>query len=100
MGAEVVAAACKYLVAVGLMANVPYYFVVRRVINVVQRHCQLHGSEARSQMAGIDRQFIKDVLSQFVAHLRQLVHCQFAQIFRSINVAQKAQSVVFHNLII
>ena len=68
--------------AVSLVAYVPYDTVVGGVIDVVQGNGDLGHAEARCQVPGIDRQFFNDVAPQFVAYLRQLLHLEFAQVFR------------------
>ena len=60
VGGEAVAASCQYLVAVGLMAHVPYNSILGGVEDIVQCHCYLGHAQARGQMARIDRQFIDD----------------------------------------
>ena len=47
-------------------------------------------------MSGIYRQFIDDILSEFVAHLRQLFYVQFPQVVGSIYFAQEAKFFFFH----
>jgi hypothetical protein len=39
-------------------------------------------------MAGVDRQLLYDVLSQFVTDLWQLVDTQFSQVVRIVDAAQ------------
>ena len=52
---------------VGLMPHVPHDAVLWRIVHIVQRHSDLRHAEARSQMAGIDRHLLHDILAQFLA---------------------------------
>ena len=90
VGAERLFAPCQYLVAVGLVAHVPYYSVFGGVVNIVQCHGKLYCSEARGEVAGIYGQLVEYVFPQFVTDLRQPVGRQLAQVFGVLNVAQKA----------
>ena len=95
VGAEQLAAARQYLVAVGLVAHVPHYSVFRRVEHVVQRHRQLHGAQARRQVPRVHRQLVDDVLAQLLAQLRQLLHLQAAQVARQFYPVQQSELLFF-----
>ncbi len=93
LAAERLAAPRDDLVGVGLVADVPYDAVVGRVVDVVQRCGQLHGSEARGQMARVDRAFVDDVAAQFVAVTAQLLRPELFELLRRIDPFE--QSVIF-----
>ena len=76
--AELLSPARQYLVAVCLMAHVPYDAVFRRVVDIVQRNGDLCHAETRRQMTGIHRHLLNDVLAQFLAKQGQFVHRQLA----------------------
>ena len=78
--AELFPPSCQDLVAIGLMAYVPHDSVFRRVEHIMQGYSNLHDTEARGQMAGIDRHFLHDVFSQLFAKHGQIVNRQLAQI--------------------
>ena len=81
-GPEGLAAPRDDLVGVGLVADVPDDLVLRGVENVMQGRGQLHGPEARSQVARIDRTFVDDVTPQLVAVGGQLLRREFFQLPR------------------
>jgi hypothetical protein len=60
------------------MAHVPYDAVFGGVIDIVKGNGNLGNTETRRQMTGIDRYLLDNVLSQFIAHLGELVYLQFA----------------------
>ena len=70
VGGELLFASGEYLVAVGLVADVPHQAVVGCVVDIMQCHGQFHNTQAGGEMSGIARDFVDDVLSQFTAHLR------------------------------
>ena len=78
------------------MAHIPHYAVVRRVEDVVQSHGELHHSERRGEVSGVDRQFVYDVLAQFPAQFGQLLHAEVSQVFRISYAAEEPQLVLVH----
>ena len=84
--AELVTTPRQNLMSVCLVPHVPHNAVVRRVEHIMQRHRQLHHTQARSQMTRIHRQLLNDVTPQFIAHGRQFLHLQLAQVNRIINL--------------
>ena len=82
LGPERLAAPRDDLVGVGLVADVPDDLVLGRVIDIVQRGGQLHGAEARGQMARIDRALVDDIPPQLVAIAAQLLRRELFQIAR------------------
>ena len=79
---------CQNFMSVGLVPDVPYDAVVRRVEHIVKSHCELHHAEARCQMSGVHRYLFDDVVAQFVAQQRQLVNAQFAQVGRPFDAVE------------
>ena len=66
-GVELVAPAGEHLVRIGLVADVPHQPVARRLEDVVQRHRELDGAEARGEMSAARG----DAPDQVVAQLRR-----------------------------
>ena len=62
-GRERVASACQYLVRIGLMAHIPHQSVFGRVVHIVQGHDDLDGTQARSEVSGVDAHLFDDELS-------------------------------------
>ena len=62
-GWERVASACQYLVRIGLMAHIPHQSVFGRIVHIVQRHDDLDGAQARSEVSGVDAHLFDDELS-------------------------------------
>ena len=82
LGPERLAAPGDDLVGIGLVADIPDDFVLRGLENVMQCRGQLHSPEARSQVTRVDRTFVDDVASQFVAVETQLLRREFFQLPR------------------
>ena len=95
VGTELVAPAGKDLMPIGLMADVPHQAVVGRVVDIMQRHCQLYDTQSGSQMSRIDRCLFYDVLPQGIAHLRQLFHLQSAQVGRTVDALEYVFFLLF-----
>ena len=89
IGVERVAAPGENFVPVGLVSHVPNDAIVGGGKHVVQRHRQFDGAEAGGQVAGILRQFVEDVGTQFAAELRQLPKAQFAQVRRAVDAGEE-----------
>jgi hypothetical protein len=85
IGYKSVFSACQYLVSVSLMAYIPNYLVIGRIIDIVERNRQLNNTEACSEMAGIGAYFVNDKLPEFIADPDQIQLIQFPEIFRSVN---------------
>ena len=98
VGAELLAAPGQNLMSVGLMPYIPHDAVVRSIVHIVQSHSQFHGTQARCQVAGIDRQLVHDVTPEFFTDLRQLVDLQLAQIVGILNMVQQPE--IFLRLLI
>lgn len=71
---------------VSLMAYVPNDSVFRGIINVMEGHRNLYHAKARCQMTGVYGYLLYDILTEFLANLGQIVHLQFAQILRILNL--------------
>ena len=99
VGAELLAAPGQNLMSVGLMPYIPHDAVVRSIVHIVQSHSQFHGTQARCQVAGIDRQLVHDVAPEFFTNLRQLVDLQLSQVIGIFYVGQQSE-VAFHLLLL
>ena len=55
VGAEIITATSQYFVSVSLMTYVPYYSVIRRVIDIMQGDSQFDDAQTRRKMPRIDR---------------------------------------------
>src|SRR5690606_17747539 len=60
-------------ISVGLVPDVPHDPVDGRVVEVVQRDRQLHGPEARGQVAAGDRAYAHDLAAQLLRDAAELV---------------------------
>ena len=74
---------------ISLMPHVPDDTVIRRVEDVVKRHCQLHHAKTRGEMSRVHRHLFYDVLPQFLAYLGQLLNTQFPQVRWIVDAAQE-----------
>ena len=74
VGLELFPSSGENLMAVSLMAYIPYDAVFRGVEDIVQSHRNLHHTQAGSQMTGVHRKLLHDVLAQFIAELWQFIH--------------------------
>jgi hypothetical protein len=86
---EAVAASGEQLVGVALVTDVEDEPVARRVEHVVQRGDELHGAEARGQVAARARDALDDRLTQLAGHLRDLLPGQRAQVCRRCDAVQQ-----------
>ncbi len=66
--------------AIRLMADIPYDAVFRCIKNIMEGYSEFYYSETRGEMPRIYRQFIDNILSQFVAKLWQLVYRKPTQV--------------------
>ena len=78
----------QYLVSVSLVSDVPDNPVVRGVENIVQGNGQFNRSETGTQVSGIFRKYIYNVLTQLCTYLAQFFGRQLTQILRIINDVQ------------
>ena len=97
VGAEGVSPTRQDLVAVGLMAHIPYDTVIGRVKDIVQCHGDLHHAKTGSEMSGVDRHFVDNILSELAAYLRQLVDAEFPQVGRIFDLTKKSVFVLIHS---
>ena len=88
-GVEGVAPAREQLVAVGLMAHVPYDAVVGGIEHIVERHRYLDGSHRRGEMTRMDSQLLDEKPAYLVAHRRQLRRRQPPQIGRAVDLFEQ-----------
>ena len=76
-GGKLIATSGNNLVAIRLVAHIPYQFIVGGIENIVQRQRQLHRAEARSQMTRVLRKRIDNIMPQLYGQLFQIVHREF-----------------------
>ena len=81
-GADAVPAARQNLVRVGLMADVPYEFVVWRVKDVMKSHRQFDYTEAGAQVTAGYRNGINGLGPQFIGNLLKVPRIDMAEIGR------------------
>ncbi len=74
-----VASTGQYFMGVGLVANIPYQTVMGRVVDIMQGNGQLDGSQASTEMAAAFPNTVKQVGTQFICELGQLLRFQFAE---------------------
>ena len=67
------------------MADIEYYFVCRRIKNIMESHSSFNYSKIRPDMASLCRQFLKKCRTQFFAYKSQVVNIQFLDICRRMN---------------
>ena len=94
-GANLVATAGQNFVRVGLMADVPDKLVERRVIDVVQRHGELHRAKPGGEVSAGTAHAVEQVTTQLVAQLRQALFWQQTQFLSGID---QRQGRVFGNI--
>ena len=82
------------LVPVGLVANIPYQTIFRRVEHIVQRDGDLDRAEVRRKVTSSRGHRVNDVFAQFFGKCRKIASIQSAQICRVINLVE--QRVFIH----
>ena len=80
-----VPASCENFVCISLVADIPYKLIIRRVENVMNGNSQFNGPQAGTQMAGVMRNHINNVLPNLAAQYWKIIILQLAQIFRRID---------------
>ena len=88
-GADALAPASNNLVRIGLMADVPHQFVVRRVEHIMESDGQLDHAKAGTEVAPGHRNGVNHFLAEFIRQLPQLPGFQPAQIGRNIDLVEK-----------
>jgi len=83
------AAAGDDLVRIGLMADIPDQFVVRRVEHIMDRDRQLDDAQAGAQMATGHRDGRNHFLPELVGKLRQLILAKRSDVSRILNPIQQ-----------
>src|SRR5580658_1232619 len=94
---ELVPAPGEDLMPVGLMSDVPYQLVIRRVENVMQCHCQLYHAQTGRKMPAMDAHRINNKLPELVAELLQLLPAQFLEVGRGIDGMEQGARGDFHS---
>lgn len=92
-GVKTVAPACEKLVSVGLVADVPYDAVDRRIENIVERDGQFYDSQVGSQVAAVRRDSAYDRIPDLVCQLLQLRQGQLPQLGRLVDLGKKVLAV-------
>ena len=82
------------------MAHIPHQSVFGRIVHIVQRHDDLDGTQARSEVSGMDAHLFNDELSKCLADIRQLLDGQFPEISRTIDPVQYVLIFLFQNYIL
>ena len=77
---KLVAAAGKYLMRIGLVADVPDKPVGGRVENIMHRHRQLHRAETRPGMPADARARLDNKAADLVGHFLQVFDPQLAKV--------------------
>ena len=77
------------LVAVGLVTDIPYQAVVRRVEHVMQCDGEFNRAEIRRQMAAGLADRLHQIVAQFLGHARQLAALKQTQFGRRCNGFQQ-----------
>ena len=88
-GADALAPASNNLVRIGLMADVPHQFVVRRVEHIMESDGQLDHAKAGTEVAPGHRNGVNHFLAEFIRQLPQLPGFQPAQIGRNVDLVEK-----------
>lgn len=95
---ELIAPPGQDFMSIGLMTNVPDDTVFRSIKHIMKGYRQFYHAQARSQMAGINRQFLHNILTQLIAQLRQLVDTEFSEVFRKVYATKQFKLFsFFHN---
>ena len=68
------------LVGIGLVAHIPDDVVGGEVEDVVESHGELHGTEARGEVAGVDGTALHDIAPEFGTVVGQLLHRQLLEV--------------------
>ena len=87
-GLEGFAAAGQYFVGIGLMPHIPDEFVVGCVEDIVEGYSELDGAEARGQVAGMGREGVNDICTQFVGNALQFVRIELFEVGGTVDVAK------------
>ena len=93
---ELFPTAGEYLVGIGLMADVPDHLVVRRVIDVMERYGEFHGSETRCEVSRIHAEFRYHEVSEFCSERFQFGDGESAQVFRRVYVVEVFIARLYH----
>ena len=94
-GANFIAATGQNFVWIGLVTDVPDKLVERRVIDIVQRHGELHRAKPGGEVSAGTAHAVEQVTTQLVTQLRQALFWQQAQFLSGID---QRQGRVFGNI--
>ena len=72
------------LMCIGLVSHIPHKFILRSIIHIVYRYGKFHNTKTRSQVSGILRALLDDILSQLLTITGQLLHRQSFQVGRRV----------------
>jgi hypothetical protein len=62
VGGKIIPASGEYFMTISLVAYVPYQLIVRSIEYIVQRYGQFNDTQASSEMASMDADYVNDVL--------------------------------------
>ena len=88
---ELIAPPRQDLVPVGLMSNVPDQLVFRSIEDIVQRHRELDGTQAGSQMPARLRDGVDHEAAQFICELSQLLAIQLLDVGGAVNFGKQRE---------
>ena len=88
---EALAPSGQHLVRIGLVPDVPDQAIVRRVEDVMQRHGQFDGAEARGKVPAARRDAANQVFAQLGANLAEAVFGLGAQVGGQIHRSQQRE---------
>ena len=80
---------------VGLMTDIPDKFVVGGVEDIMQGHGEFHHTKTGCEMAWMRRKCVYDIVAQLVGQRLQLLHGQFAQFSRIVDISEKHYNLPF-----
>ncbi len=96
-GVHAVTPTGQNFVGIGLVAHVPHNAIVRRVVDIVQRHGEFHGAEIGAEMpAGLGNAF-QQIGAQLIGQLAQLPARHVPQVAWIIDGLQQGIQVFRHN---
>ncbi len=72
-GNQSIAPTGEDLVWIRLVPHVPHEPIVRRVVDVVQRHSELHRAKARREVSTAGRHRVDQIFAQLSTHLAELL---------------------------
>ena len=96
VGVELIASARKNFMAVSLMSHIPYQLVVGGIEYVVKGNGKFHYSEARPEMAPVNRNRIDNVLPKVLANQVKVLLRYLPQVGRKTYSLEVFSGIYFH----